>query len=822
MLQLFTQRFSFILLFFITPLLFLGQISIGDSAVTEAPSAIQLTEVNSRIELMNQRIKNIDKRTELNANVKEIDTLVPNFEEYIDEQIASYENFKKSHPNKQKVLNLVNKWQSHNAYLQSLQQTLVSFTEKNTLWLQELDFQRKQWQLTLENAKEKEAPNQVINLISETQSSIRLLIKKVNNQNNELLEREIDILILREKIDAVIEDLSIWKQSKEFSMAHRRHFPLWHLSDEPVKPKDKNFDAWLSFQGNIKGVLNYIVSPENEFLTLVILILLVIAWLWRIKKVVQDQPNKEIDLKASKAKKVITDNFITTIVFISTIISIVFFAHTPNLLQESLLLFSLLSAIPLVRTSIHPRFKGITYFVIVLFIMNTIKSYVWYSSSFYRAYLFIETLFAIFVLYKFTRPLRRTVRLDVNKLSTFLIKAVPFDYAVLAGALVSNILGYTNFTDLCLKMMIQGGTLVVVLYALLIVLNGFTSGTLQIYYKRNKPGPYENRYLTEKRILSIVSFFGYVFFALYFLYIIDVYDIMAEWLNEALNEPVDAGLITFTWGSIFTFFGILVGSYLITSIIAKFVDGGALDFMKLPKGVPAIISVVVRYFIIAFALIIALSYLGVDLSQFNLMAGALGLGIGFGLQNIISNFISGLILIFERPIQTDDVVEVGPLLGHVRKIGVRSSNIRTFNGAEVVVPNSNLISNEVINWTLSDNVKRIEIKVGTAYGSSMKQVVDIINDVATNYEHTLKEPEPLALFDEFGDSSLNFRLLFWVPVEYGILSKSAVSIEIYDRFDQEGITIPFPQRDVNFKKEDLEALTKTNIPKLSKPENSED
>jgi small-conductance mechanosensitive channel len=104
----------------------------------------------------------------------------------------------------------------------------------------------------------------------------------------------------------------------------------------------------------------------------------------------------------------------------------------------------------------------------------------------------------------------------------------------------------------------------------------------------------------------------------------------------------------------------------------------------------------------------------------------------------------------------------------------------------------------------------------------MKQVVDIINDVATNYEHTLKEPEPLALFDEFGDSSLNFRLLFWVPVEYGILSKSAVSIEIYDRFDQEGITIPFPQRDVNFKKEDLEALTKTNIPKLSKPENSED
>ena len=228
--------------------------------------------------------------------------------------------------------------------------------------------------------------------------------------------------------------------------------------------------------------------------------------------------------------------------------------------------------------------------------------------------------------------------------------------------------------------------------------------------------------------------------------------------------------------------------------------------MKLAKGIPAILSIIVRYFIIGLAFIIALSVIGVDLSKFNLMAGALGLGIGFGLQNIISNFISGLILIFERPIQPHDVVEVGSLLGEVKKIGVRSSNIRTFSGAEVVVPNSNLISNEVINWTLSDNVKRIEIKIGAAYGTDLQKVVDILKETAEAHEKVLKNPAVSALFSEFGDSSLDFRLLYWVPVEYGISSKSEVSIAVYNRFKEDGITIPFPQRDVNFRKEDLDAL----------------
>ena len=188
-----------------------------------------------------------------------------------------------------------------------------------------------------------------------------------------------------------------------------------------------------------------------------------------------------------------------------------------------------------------------------------------------------------------------------------------------------------------------------------------------------------------------------------------------------------------------------------------------------------------------------------DLSKFNLMAGALGLGIGFGLQNVISNFVSGLILVFERPILVGDTVEVNNLLGTVNRIGVRSSNISTFDGAEVVVPNSNLISNDLINWTLSSNLKRIEILIGVAYGTNPNEVLKILKEVVHEEENILKQPDPQILFSDFGDSSLNFRVRFWVPFEHGLQAKSDVSIAIYNAFEVKGIEIPFPQRDIHIK-----------------------
>ena len=178
----------------------------------------------------------------------------------------------------------------------------------------------------------------------------------------------------------------------------------------------------------------------------------------------------------------------------------------------------------------------------------------------------------------------------------------------------------------------------------------------------------------------------------------------------------------------------------------------------------------------------------------------LGVGIGFGLQDIVKNFISGLILIFERPIQIGDAVQVEELSGRVKHIGIRSSTIKTWEGAEVIVPNGNLISNKLVNWTLSDQLRRIDIKVGVAYGTDVNLVMETLLECAKLNENILTSPAPYVLFNDFADSSLEFELRSWTS-NYSdwVEIRSDIRVAIDKAFKEKNIEIPFPQRDLHLK-----------------------
>jgi small-conductance mechanosensitive channel len=226
--------------------------------------------------------------------------------------------------------------------------------------------------------------------------------------------------------------------------------------------------------------------------------------------------------------------------------------------------------------------------------------------------------------------------------------------------------------------------------------------------------------------------------------------------------------------------------------------------MDLPRGVPATISRLTHYVIIVIGVIIAGSAAGLDFSNISLIIGALGVGIGFGLQNVVNNFVSGLILLFERPIRVGDKIEVNDLFGTVKSIGMRASVVGTIEGAEVIVPNANLISTEVINWTLSDNWRRAKVPVGVAYGTDPRVVIEILNRVAGDHPEVLADPEPEALFLGFGDSALDFELRAWTRENFVAVS-SDLRVSIDDAFREAGIEIPFPQRDIHLRSVDSDA-----------------
>ncbi|MBK7867899.1 MAG: mechanosensitive ion channel [Ignavibacteriales bacterium] len=232
--------------------------------------------------------------------------------------------------------------------------------------------------------------------------------------------------------------------------------------------------------------------------------------------------------------------------------------------------------------------------------------------------------------------------------------------------------------------------------------------------------------------------------------------------------------------------------------------------MNLKRGVAGAVSSMALYAITGFGIVFAIMSSGLDLNSFSLLAGALGVGIGFGLQDIVRNFISGIILIFERPVQIGDAVQVEELSGIVRKIGIRSSVIKTWEGAEVIVPNGNLISNKLINWTFSDHQRRVDIRVGVAYGSDVQKVLKLLHDCTKANEEILLKPEPTVFFKDFADSALLFELRCWTENFNSWLQiQSDLRVEIEKVLRENGIEIPFPQTDIHIKSGELIPVKKT-------------
>ena len=198
--------------------------------------------------------------------------------------------------------------------------------------------------------------------------------------------------------------------------------------------------------------------------------------------------------------------------------------------------------------------------------------------------------------------------------------------------------------------------------------------------------------------------------------------------------------------------------------------------------------------------LITLDLLQIPLTAFAFISGAIAIGVGFGAQNIINNFISGWILMWERPIKIGDFLEMGELRGNVESINTRSTRIRRLDGVDVLIPNSFLLENSVINWTHKSHVVRTSVVVGVAYGSDVQQVTILLEKAADEYEGVLKEPERAVVFDAFGDSALIFELLFWANLsgERGLRTmRSDLRYRIDALFRENDITISFPQRDLH-------------------------
>ena len=271
-----------------------------------------------------------------------------------------------------------------------------------------------------------------------------------------------------------------------------------------------------------------------------------------------------------------------------------------------------------------------------------------------------------------------------------------------------------------------------------------------------------------------------------------------ELLDVLKKRLVSLGDVTITPAVLLTVVFIMLAALWISQLLQRMLRRNLFRRMHLNEGTQVTICRILHYAIMLMGIFIAINQIGISLTTLAAISAVLLVGIGLGLQNITSNFISTLIILFERPVQVGDFVEVSGVQGRIRRIKTRSSVVETLDNVSIIVPNSNFISESVKNWSYRDSKVRIHILVGVSYGSDVDLVEKTLLQVGRAHEEVLLNPEPTVQFLEFGDSSLNFDLLVWInDASHQYIIRSDLNFAVVKAFREQGITIPFPQRDLH-------------------------
>jgi potassium-dependent mechanosensitive channel len=361
---------------------------------------------------------------------------------------------------------------------------------------------------------------------------------------------------------------------------------------------------------------------------------------------------------------------------------------------------------------------------------------------------------------------------------------------VFPAALLTNVFGYVNLANLLANGALRSAYVAAALYATLRIVEGLIIIALAARPLGLVRVVRLNRPMLQRRICGVAEFLAFVYWLSLTLNFFSLRTPLITSAEGALRTNLTIGSLSISLGQVLVFVVAVWASFLVSRFLRFLLEEDVYHHWKLERGIPQAISTMVHYAVLLMGFFIGLAALGVDLTKVTILAGAFTVGVGFGLQTVINNFVCGLILLFERPIKVGDVVQVDADIGEVRRIGIRACVIRTADGSEVIVPNGTIIANKVTNWTFSDRYRAIEVPVSVARGVPPQRVVEVLKNAAANHPGLAKEPAPQAYVVSFAPGAVSYKLRAWTDrYEDWIQVQSDLSVAVDDALARESITV---------------------------------
>jgi potassium efflux system protein len=545
---------------------------------------------------------------------------------------------------------------------------------------------------------------------------------------------------------------------------------------------------------NIKNGMNALARPDNfrwiaYFWLIIFEFFLFIGFFMIIKK-------NYNSLQKSVNYKFLANHAMAAALFFSvaTIFLIFIDEDIPSIIKISTMMIIGVSFCALVSNLIQTWMKNLIYFFTAIVICTQFLLEINFPFPLFRLYVaLISLIIVILLVYRIKQGIdEKSPKYLTYILSVF---ALYFGVVFIAEVAGKEVLALFLFGSL-IRSIVQIALFGIYIF---IIRGALEWLLLKLTYKQGHVNP-ENISTSANRLSVFINILGLVFLIIPEILITwGVFSSMKEANDKLMSIGFTLGSAHITLQIIITAFCVLYGSYILSTIISRLIMDDALDKKNFDKGTRLSIAQLVHYLIMFIGFIVAISFLGFDLTSFTIILSALGVGIGFGLQGLVNNFVSGLILLFEQPIREGDSIEApGTPWSTVKKIGLRATRLTTYEQGDLIVPNYELTSKNVTNWTLNNKLRNLILPIGVSYGSDIPLVMKTLMDAGKANEYLVKNSVPVVLFRSFGDSVLNLELRVLVKdANRGLSITSAIYQDIYQRFDKANIKIAYPQLDVH-------------------------
>jgi len=687
-------------------------------------------------------------------------------------------------------------WNFYGKQLETWRRDLKEATSQYNEDAAELSRRRANWEATRASADSTALAPALTNRVDSVLAQIALAEQAVSGP----IDKQVR---LSRRANAVESSISAGQKSVAAGIAYKDSRlsrldapPLWRVWADPQTSGGalQSVQAGLSVEQRFLDEYAAATADVQLRKNLVALLMLpLLVWLSvRSRRVISDDP--EIQASTRVLRRPVSSWLILLMVS-----AVAFQPDAPVLLQQVALLLALVPVLRLLPPKVYQVLGPWPYIATGLYLLKQLSFLLIANPLHYRVYLLGLTLLTAGLLTWLMW--RARPRAGDPPLSTArkLVRAtgVLAVVALLVSA-VANLFGNVSLAEMLTGGILDSGYVGLVLYAGVTVL----SSVVRLLLARRALSRFS--IVTQHAgplLQSFTRLLGFAALAVWLIVLLNEFRIfrpIRDAVVAVLTHELRFGEISLTLGGVLLFFFSVWLAFWVAKTVRLILQDEVLPKMSLPRGVGSSISSLSYYALVFAGLAVALVAAGFEMSQLTIVVGALGLGIGLGLQNVVNNFVSGLILMFERPIQPGDVIEVGGVSGKVREIGMRATTLSTFEGADVVVPNGVLLNEKLINWTLSDQDRRIDVNVGVAYGSDPRKVLELLMDVTVGTEGIATEPPPTVLFVGFGANSLDFSIRSWTN-NFGdwVKIRSNLTVRVHDALLAAGVEIPFPQQDLH-------------------------